>query len=601
MKKRHTLLINAIALALAIGSFNAQACSTVIVGKAVSQTGEIIIGHNEDNGGRILTAQYWVPPQTHKAGEMIRLEPKAAPIPQVEKTLGYYWSQTLDPNGASFSDAFINEKGVMIVSNACSGIYDDDKMPVKDGGVGYALRRLMAERAHSAKQAVDIAIDLLTEYGYFSQGRTYTIADADQAYQLAVHQGNTWVARKIKDDEIVYIPNNFMMDKVDATDKDTWRVAPGTIERAIKNGRYKPAQKGVYKDFNYRVAVAPDARRAHPVNAERNRIAWKYITGKDITDPNAFPYSVKANRKFGVKDVMAILRLQEKEIGDDPGWFHHRSTGVDRATTHESAVVTLRKNPLFIAGWRAYSRPSESPFVPFYPLAQPAKGTAFMPWQTAQAVHFKGIPEYFDYDADWPVWTFVESANTLDYQRDAIAANTQLMHAWENARAHEREAVERRARVLAGVAPEKARAYLHQYNCRLFTNAVSMVGAHTAKIAPHHINVLAQSLNPAGDKTVDIVLYSDDTLDATGVDKARTFAGAGRAAVGNRVVLSDLAKPVQMVSKDVDGDGRADAVFTFRQADVAYKMLPGATYDVWLYTYKDNRRLCAFDTAYIEK
>lgn len=103
-------------------SYNATACSTIIVGKDISKTGHIIVGHNEDNGGRILTAQYWVPAADHQKGEMIKFEPAAASIPQVEHTYGFYWSQTYDPAGASFSDGFVNENGVVIVSNACSGI-----------------------------------------------------------------------------------------------------------------------------------------------------------------------------------------------------------------------------------------------------------------------------------------------------------------------------------------------------------------------------------------------------------------------------------------------------------------------------------------------
>ena len=53
--------------------------------------------------------------------------------------------------------------------------------------------------------------------GYFSNGRTYTIADPNEVWQLAIHQGNKWVARRVKDNEVVYIPNNFMMNKVDVT------------------------------------------------------------------------------------------------------------------------------------------------------------------------------------------------------------------------------------------------------------------------------------------------------------------------------------------------------------------------------------------------
>ena len=181
----------AVAIGAALGSlaFNASACSTVIVGKDASATGNIIIGHNEDNGGRILAAQYYVPAATHKKGEMIKFEEAAASIPQVEKTFGFYWAQTYDPTSASFSDGFVNENGVTIATNACTGIYEDDIMPTKDGGIGYGIRRLMAERATSARHAVDIAIDLLGKYGYFSEGRTYTIADPKEAWQLAIHLG----------------------------------------------------------------------------------------------------------------------------------------------------------------------------------------------------------------------------------------------------------------------------------------------------------------------------------------------------------------------------------------------------------------------------
>ena len=182
----------AIGTAMASLALNASACTTMIVGKDVSKTGNIIVGHNEDNGGRILTGQYWVPAAVHKAGETVKFEEAAAEIPQVEKTFGFYWSQTYSPKGSSFSDGFVNENGVVIVSNNCSGIYDDDRMPLKDGGIGYGIRRLMAERATSARHAIDIAIDLLGKYGYFADGRTYTVADKNEAWQIAIHQGIFW-------------------------------------------------------------------------------------------------------------------------------------------------------------------------------------------------------------------------------------------------------------------------------------------------------------------------------------------------------------------------------------------------------------------------
>lgn len=100
MNFKTKLAVLAIGAAMGSMAFNASACSTVIVGKDASATGNILVGHNEDNGGRILTAQHWVPAATHKAGEMIKFEEAAASIPQVEKTFGFFWSQTFDPTGA---------------------------------------------------------------------------------------------------------------------------------------------------------------------------------------------------------------------------------------------------------------------------------------------------------------------------------------------------------------------------------------------------------------------------------------------------------------------------------------------------------------------
>ena len=120
MKKTNLLLAAAFSMALGSIAMNASACSTVVVGKDVSATGQIMIGHNEDNDLRIVTSQYWVPAADHKAGELITYEPTTAKIPQVAHTYGFYWTQTLHPDGYSFSDGFVNENGVAIVTNNCN-------------------------------------------------------------------------------------------------------------------------------------------------------------------------------------------------------------------------------------------------------------------------------------------------------------------------------------------------------------------------------------------------------------------------------------------------------------------------------------------------
>ncbi len=65
-------LIAVASLLAAVGT--AQACSTLVIGKAVSETGNIIVAHNEDNGGRLFNMQHYVPPAKHKKGEMLKFE-----------------------------------------------------------------------------------------------------------------------------------------------------------------------------------------------------------------------------------------------------------------------------------------------------------------------------------------------------------------------------------------------------------------------------------------------------------------------------------------------------------------------------------------------
>ena len=58
-------LIAVASLLAAVGT--AEACSTLVIGKAVSETGNIIVAHNEDNGGIFADGFFndgasWSPP-----------------------------------------------------------------------------------------------------------------------------------------------------------------------------------------------------------------------------------------------------------------------------------------------------------------------------------------------------------------------------------------------------------------------------------------------------------------------------------------------------------------------------------------------------------
>lgn len=574
----------------------AQACSTLVIGKDVSKTGNIILAHNEDNGGRLFNQQHYVPPAKHKPGEVIKFEKTAATLPQVPETLGFYWDETFVPDGASFADGFFNDAGVAIVTNWCGEILDADVMPVKDGGIGYGIRRLVAERAHSAREAVQIATELLKNFGYFHEGRTYTFADANEAWQLAIHQGNSWAARKIDDNEVVYIPNAFSMDKVNLRDKARWMIEPGQVERANRDGRHDP------KDpiFNWRKIVAKESVRHERWNANRNVLAWKFITGVEMNDPERFPYSVVPKRKFGVEDAMALLRLHESYIGEEQPFYHSASEGICRTTSHDSIVYNLTKDPTLTEAYKTLGRPCESIYVPIYPLAGPAKGTSFLDWATSTKEHFAGTPAMFDFRAEFtPHSVFSTGTNAIDYLRgDEIAKRSALIKKEEARFIKERAAVTKKA---AAMKPEARRAFLHEYNEKVYAEVLQQMRAENARMMPMKVRILEKVVNADGGQVVSFALLGDKTHSVAGANQAATRAGMSGNQLTSTRQFSSLAPAQSMQYRDVNGDGITDVVFTFKSDDLAKGAVAGAKMDLWLYTQINGHRVTGFDVVPVEK
>ena len=123
-------------------------CMTLIAGKAASATGHVLVGHNEDDGGHVVVRHGWVPPRDWEKGAVMPAEEGCALLPQVAHTLGYYWVEyRKDVMGLSNADGFVNERGVVIVSNSMGTSREGTENAdcVKDGGIAFNLRRALAD------------------------------------------------------------------------------------------------------------------------------------------------------------------------------------------------------------------------------------------------------------------------------------------------------------------------------------------------------------------------------------------------------------------------------------------------------------------------
>ena len=435
-------------------------CSTIIVGKNASATGHVLVAHNEDDPNCCIQC-HLVPRTKHEAGETITFPDGTAVIPQVEETWAFYWSEFRSLNGMPFADGFFNEWGVSVVSNGCNGSRSPIPGP-QAGGIGYGLRRLIAERARSAREGVEVAAALLDRFGYRS-ARSYTISDKDEAWVLQVTIGHNYVARRVGDDEIFYIPNWFTIHEVDFADTEhkTFYWSKDLVNFALENGYYTPAAEGDCSDFDFAEAYQ-DPHGLSKNNATRTRIAWPLLVGREVP-PRTF--ALKAERTYTVEELKAVLRTHShKEPGVSPHFFDG-NCGICWTTSVESTVIEFAEEPALTCIWRTTCRPCTSPFVPWYMgMTAIPEGYESMEHAAALASHFLVGPSELRHNSHFAFWSFhmlqnLKELNVPFAMEDLQAHMAKLEAEW----AVTKPAMDEAYRRLAPVDPAAARALLTDY------------------------------------------------------------------------------------------------------------------------------------------
>ena len=235
----YRMLFACLLLFISLGNSGAQQhlelnCFTVVVGRDASADGNLLIAHNEDDWGKQIVNLYKTPSQTHSKDEIVRFG-NGGLINQVNKTNGFIW---IELPGMKVADSFINDQGVVITSNGCPS--REDKPDSTDGGILYWVRRLVAERANTAREGIKLAGDLINKFGYVSPGRTYTFADKNEAWILSAVYGKHWIAQRVPDSQVVVIPNYYTIGEIDLKDTSNFLGSPDIVDYAINRGWYYP-------------------------------------------------------------------------------------------------------------------------------------------------------------------------------------------------------------------------------------------------------------------------------------------------------------------------------------------------------------------------
>ena len=106
----------------------------------------------------------------------------------------------------------MNEHQVAITESTFGGRHElVDTTGIMDYG---SLIYIALQRSKSAREAIKVMTDLVKEYGYYSSGETFSIADKNEAWVMEMigkgpgNKGAVWVAIRIPDDCISRMPTS---------------------------------------------------------------------------------------------------------------------------------------------------------------------------------------------------------------------------------------------------------------------------------------------------------------------------------------------------------------------------------------------------------
>ncbi len=361
-----------------LSALPAYSCTVIIAGKNTTEDGSILFGKTEDDSGMEIDYLWHFPRRQHSSGAYLQANVTGLEIPQVQETYSYLLD-ACPPT--KYSNMVVNEWGVAFGSNGCKSkegsIGELEKRgQLVDGGIGFMLRIILAQRAKTAHQAVLIAADLIDQYGYRPSGRNLNIVGPDEAWQLQMVRGKHYVARRVRDDEVAVVSNTFSIREVDMEDRENFVVSPDLIDYAEKQGWYDPETDG---EFDFAEAYADEENHTSNSNNHRQWILAKamnknFPVSVERAEMGDMPVSFRPKEKLSVEDIMDVLRNHYEGTSLDKSENHrysphHTPHTVCRYSTHKAAVIQQRSNmPVDIGTviWRALGQPCQSVFVPWY-------------------------------------------------------------------------------------------------------------------------------------------------------------------------------------------------------------------------------------------
>lgn len=286
---------------------NGWACTNFIVGKKASADGSVIVSYSADSYG-MFGWLYHYPAATHPDGAMRDIH---------DWDTGKYLGQIKEAKQTYNVVGNMNEYQVTIGETTFGGRPElVDTTGIMDYG---SLIYVALQRSRTAKEAIKVMTDLVKEYGYYSSGESFSIADPNDAWIMEMIgkgpgiKGAVWVAVRIPDDCIAAHANQSRIHKFNLNDKDNCLYSPDVISFAREKGYFT----GKNSDFSFADAYCPldfsglrfcEARVWSFYNMFSKTTGDAYLPYILGESKEPMPLYIKADSKLSVRDVQRAMR-----------------------------------------------------------------------------------------------------------------------------------------------------------------------------------------------------------------------------------------------------------------------------------------------------
>ena len=354
---------------LIAGNHVSNGCTNFLVTRGASTDGSTMVTYAADSH-TLYGELYFQPAQDHPEGALRDI---------YEWDTGKFLGRIPQPAHTYSVVGNMNEFQLAIGETTFGGRSELGKQTgaIMDYG---SLIYIALQRAKTAREAIDVMTNLVKEFGYYSSGESFSIADPNEVWILELigkgegEKGAVWVAVKIPDGYISGHANQARITTFPLNDKENCIYSPDVISFAKAKGWFKGADKDfsfsdVYAPVDFGAARFCDAR----VWAGFNKVAdgmEKYADyakgivktgGTNNFATNRLPLWIKPEKKLSVQDVMGMMRdhYQDTELdmsqdlGAGPFGLPYRWRGmtwkVDSVEyCHERAISTQQTGFSFV-------------------------------------------------------------------------------------------------------------------------------------------------------------------------------------------------------------------------------------------------------------